>query len=164
MWAWTFIRNSWSPQYVSEGILFSKLLEGFIYGPCIWTSWKKMASGSRGQVFTRISCQYCCFSKLHSWPYTFPTIQQDLLDDVICNIVMYVDDTTIYSKCNQTFDLQLLLELQDTTDWGKKWLFDFNTGNNQLVSDQSNNSGTIDMKMDGYVIEEKIGLVLKNWG
>ena len=24
----------------------------------------------------------------------------DLPDDVICNIVMYVDDTTLYSKCD----------------------------------------------------------------
>ena len=41
-------------------------------------------------------------------------------------------------------------------DWGKKWLVDFNAGKTQLVSfDQSNNSGSIDMKMDGSVLEEK---------
>ena len=41
-------------------------------------------------------------------------------------------------------------------DWVKKWLVDFNAGKTQLVSfDQSNNTGSIDMKMDGSVLEEK---------
>ena len=29
----------------------------------------------------------------------------DLSDDVICNIVIYADDTTLYSKCDQGSDL-----------------------------------------------------------
>ena len=41
-------------------------------------------------------------------------------------------------------------------DWGKKWLVNFNTGKTQLVSfDRSNNNGSIDVKMDGPVLEEK---------
>ena len=41
-------------------------------------------------------------------------------------------------------------------DWGKKWLVDFNAGKTQLVSfDWSNNNGSIDVKMDGSVLEEK---------
>ena len=41
-------------------------------------------------------------------------------------------------------------------DWGKKWLFDFNAGKNQLVSfDRCNNNGSIDVKKDGSVYEEK---------
>ena len=41
-------------------------------------------------------------------------------------------------------------------DWGKKWLVDFNAGKTQLVSfDWSNNNGSIDVKMDGFVLEEK---------
>ena len=41
-------------------------------------------------------------------------------------------------------------------DWGKKWLVDFNAGKTQLVSfDRSNNNGSIDVKMDGSVLEEK---------
>ena len=41
-------------------------------------------------------------------------------------------------------------------DWGKKWLVDFNAGKTQLVSfDQSNNNGSIDMKMDGSALDEK---------
>ena len=36
------------------------------------------------------------------------------------------------------------------------WLVDFNTGKTQLVSfDRSNKSGSIDVKMDGAVVEEK---------
>ena len=41
-------------------------------------------------------------------------------------------------------------------DWGRKWLADFNAGKTRLVSfDQSNNTGAIDMKMDGSFLEEK---------
>ena len=35
LWAWTFIHTSWTLQYVSERVLFSKFLEGLIGGPCI---------------------------------------------------------------------------------------------------------------------------------
>ena len=67
------------------------------------------------------------------------------------------------SKCDQAFDLWLQLELapelesdlQDTVDWGRKWLVDFNAGKTQQVSfDQSYNTGSIDVKMVGSVIEE----------
>ena len=45
---------------------------------------------------------------------------------------------------------------RDTVDWGRKWLVDFNAGKTQLVSfDRSNNTGAIDVKMDGSVLEEK---------
>ena len=41
-------------------------------------------------------------------------------------------------------------------DWGGKWLVDFNAGKAQLVSvDRSNNKGSIDVKMDGSVLERK---------
>ena len=47
-------------------------------------------------------------------------------------------------------------DLQETLDWDKKWLVDFSAGKNQLASfDQSNNNGSIDVKMDGSVLEEK---------
>ena len=66
----------------------------------------------------------------------------DLPDDVICNIAIYTDNTTLYSKCDQAYDLwqQLVLaselesDLRDTVDWGRKWLVDFNAGKTQLVS------------------------------
>ena len=48
-------------------------------------------------------------------------------------------------------------------DWCKKWLVDFNFGKTQLVSfDWSKNNGSIDMKMDGSVFEEKS--FLRCWG
>ena len=77
---------------------------------------------------------------------------------------MYADDTTRYSKCDSAADLWQQLELaselesdlQDTVDWGRKWLVDFNAGKTQLVSfDRSNNTGAINVKMDGSVLEEK---------
>ena len=41
-------------------------------------------------------------------------------------------------------------------DWSRKWLVDFNTGKTQLVlCNHSNNTGTIDVKMDGSVLEKK---------
>ena len=87
----------------------------------------------------------------------------DLPDDVICNIPMYADDTTLYSKCGQASNLWQQLELPselesdpwETVDWGKKWLVDFNAGKTQLVLfDGSNNTGSVDVKMDGIYLEE----------
>ena len=44
-------------------------------------------------------------------------------------------------------------------DWGRKSLVDFNAGKTQLVLfDRSNNTGTIDVKMDGSALEEKSSL------
>ena len=88
----------------------------------------------------------------------------DLPDDVICNIAIYADDTTLYSNCDQASDLWQQLELaselesdlRDTVDWGKKWLVDFNARKTQLVLfDWSNNNASIDVKMDVSVLEEK---------
>ena len=83
-------------------------------------------------------------------------------DDVICNVAIYAD-TTLYSKRDQASDLWQQLELaaelesdlQDTVDWVRKWLADFNAGKTQQVSfNQSNNTGAIDVKMDASVLEE----------
>ena len=38
-------------------------------------------------------------------PSLFLLYINDLPDDVICNIALYADDTTLYSKCDQTSDL-----------------------------------------------------------
>ena len=97
-------------------------------------------------------------------PTHFLLYINDLPDDLICNIAIYADDTTLYSKCDQASDLWQQLELafelesdlRDTVDWGRKWLVDFNSGKTQLVSfDRSRNTGAIDVKMDGSVLEEK---------
>ena len=56
---------------------------------------------------------------------------------------------------NLTWLLNLNL-IYETLDWGKKWLVDLNAGKTQLVPfDWSNNNGSIDVKMDGSVLEEK---------
>ena len=47
-------------------------------------------------------------------------------------------------------------DLQNTVDWGKKWLVDFSAGKTHLVSfDRSNNNGSIDVKTAGSVLGEK---------
>ena len=38
-------------------------------------------------------------------PTLFLLYINDLPDDAICNIAIYADDTTLYSKCNQASDL-----------------------------------------------------------
>ena len=100
-------------------------------------------------------------------PTLFLLYINDLPDDVICNIAIYADDSTLFFKCDQASDLWQQLELaselesdlQDTVDWGRKWLVDFNAGKTQLVSfDWSKNTGAIDVKMDGSVLEEKTSL------
>ena len=51
---------------------------------------------------------------------------------------------------------ELESDLRDTVDGDKKWLVDYNVGKTQLISfDRSNNNGSIDVEMDGSVLEEK---------
>ena len=67
-------------------------------------------------------------------PTVFLLYINDLPDNIICDIAIYADDTTLYSKCDQAFNLWQQLELtpelesdlQDIVDWDKKWLVDFN--------------------------------------
>ena len=84
--------------------------------------------------------------------------------DVICDVGIYTDDTTLYFKFDQASDMWQELELasefesdlRDTVDWRKKWLVDFNAGKTHLVLfDWSNSTDSIDVKMDGPVLEEK---------
>ena len=44
-------------------------------------------------------------------PTLFLLHVNDLPDDVICNIAIYADDTTLYSKCDQASNLWQQLEL-----------------------------------------------------
>ena len=61
-------------------------------------------------------------------------------------------------KCDQASDLWQQLELaSELVDWSKKWLFDFNVGKTQLAAfDQSDSNGSIDVKIDGSILEEKL--------
>ena len=104
-------------------------------------------------------------------PTLFLLYINDLPDNVICDIAIYANDTTLYSKCDRASDLWQQLELaselesdlRDTVDWGKKWLVDFNARKTQLVSfDRSNNNGSIDVKMGGSILKKKSSF--KSWG
>ena len=97
-------------------------------------------------------------------PTLFLIYVNDLPDDIFCNIAIYDDDTTLYSKCDQGSSLWQQLELasklesdlRDTVDWGRKSPVDFNGGKTQLVLfDRPNNTRTIDVEMDRSVLEEK---------
>ena len=54
--------------------------------------------------------------------------------DFICDIAIYADDTTLYSKCDQASDLWQQPEvasecesyLEDAMVWDRKWLVDLN--------------------------------------
>ena len=82
-------------------------------------------------------------------------------DDVACVIAIYAD-TTLSSKASdlwQQLDIASELEsdLSDTVDWDKKWLVNFSAWKTQLVLlDRYNNTGSIDVKMDGSVLGEKL--------
>ena len=88
----------------------------------------------------------------------------DLPDDVICSTAICADNTSVYFNCDPASDLwqqlqlayELESDLEDTVDWGRKWLVEFNAGKTQLVSfGLSNTMGAIDVKMDRSVFEEK---------
>ena len=70
-------------------------------------------------------------------PMLFLLYMNDLPDDVVSSTAKCADDTALYSKCDQASDLWQQLELasdfQDLVDWSRKWHFDFNSGETQLV-------------------------------
>ena len=87
-------------------------------------------------------------------PALFLLYINDLPDDVACNIAIYADDTTLYSRCDQASDLWQQLELaselesdlRDTVDWDMHWLCNFNAGKTQFVSfERSSNTGAVDI-------------------
>ena len=99
-------------------------------------------------------------------PTLFLLYINDLTGDVICNIAIYADDITLFSKCDQASDLLQQLEsaselesdLQDTCVWTvtgigllismlEKLLFDLE----KLLFVQSNNTGATDVS----VLEKK---------
>ena len=63
-------------------------------------------------------------------PTIFLLYINDLHDDVICDIAIYANDTTLYSKCDQASDLWQQLELASElesdlrviVDWGRSGL------------------------------------------
>ena len=125
-----------------------------------------------------LSCEFCEISK-DSWTLASAILRSTLfllyindLPDVICNIAINVDDTTLYSKCDQASDLWKQIDLaselksdpHDTVDWGKKWLVDFSVKKTQLISsDRSNSTSAIYVKMDVSVLEEKLSFKMQGF-
>ena len=67
------------------------------------------------------------FLKAPFWLLHFLWHINDLPNDVICDIAIYADDTTLCSKCDQASGLwqqsklasELKSDLQNPVDWGK---------------------------------------------
>ena len=77
-------------------------------------------------------------------------------DITFCNIAIYDDYATLYSQCDESSDLWQQLEMAASLepDLQDRFDIDFNAGKTQLVSsDWSNNTGVIDVKIDGSVEE-----------
>ena len=127
--------------------------------------------GISGQIFGLIysSQKYPVNARLPRASILGPTLFllyiNDHPDHIICDIDIYADDTTLCSKCDQAFDcgnnLNWLLNLNlifKTLETGVRsgLLISILGRKTQLVSFyQSNNSGSINVKMDGPVPEEK---------
>ena len=91
-------------------------------------------------------------------PTRFLQYINDLPDDTICNIAIYADEA---SDLWQQLELASELEsdLQDTVNWGRKWFVDVNARKTQLVLFvRYTNTGAVDVKMDGSVLQEKLPL------
>ena len=72
---------------------------------------------------------------------------------ILLSILSVIGHLIYSNNLNWLLNLTLIYE---TLDWGKKWLLDFNAEKTQLVLfDRSDNNGSIDVKMDGSVLEEK---------
>ena len=88
----------------------------------------------------------------------------DLPDNFICNIDIYADGTTLYSKFNQASDLWQQLELASELESDIRDIVN-DAVNDLLISmleklllvlfEQPNNTGAIDVKMDGSARKEK---------
>ena len=92
------------------------------------------------------------YSTLMIFPMMLSVILLSMLM-ILLAILSVIRHLICGNNMNWLLNLNLIYE---TLDWGKKWLVDFNAGKTQLVSfDRSNNNGSIDVKMDGSVLEEK---------
>ena len=70
-------------------------------------------------------------------PTLFLLFLNDLPHDVICDIAIYTDDTTLYFMCDQAFDLWLQLELASELESGLQDAVDLG-GSGLLVSTLEN--------------------------
>ena len=117
------------------------------------------------------------FLVLHFSYYTLMTflVMLSVILPSMLMILLSILSVLWHLICGNNLNWLLNLNLICETRWsgGKKWLINFNAGKTQLVSfDRSNNNGSIDVKMDSSVLEEKssfkmLGLVFSSkldWG
>ena len=74
-------------------------------------------------------------------PILFLIFINDLPDDLLSQIAIYADDTTVYDCRGSTDAFSMLeqagsleLDLGDIVEWGEKWLVTFNAGKTKLLS------------------------------
>ena len=99
------------------------------------------------------------FLVLHFSCYTLISLLV-MLSVILLSMLMILLSTLSVIRhliCGNNLNLLLNLNLiYETLDWDKKWLVDLNGGKAQLISfDWSNNTNSIDAKMDESVLEEK---------
>ena len=97
------------------------------------------------------------FLVLHFSYYTLMTflIMLSVILLSMLMILLSILSVIRYLICGNNLNWLLESDLRDTVDWGK-WLVDFNAGKTKLVSfDRFNNTGSIEVKMHGSVLEEK---------
>ena len=121
-----------------------------------------------------VQCTSCVYGGVPQSSILGPTLFllyiNELLDDIICNIAIYANNTTLCYKCDQADQWQqlelaseLLSDPQDTVEWSRKWFVDFNVGKTQLVYfDRSNIISAIDVEMEGSSLQENN--LFRCWG
>ena len=73
---------------------------------------------------------------------------------ILLSILTVIRHLICGNNLNWLLNLNLIYK---TVDWDKTWLVDFNAGKTQLVlfERSNNNTGSIDVKTDGSVLEKK---------
>ena len=97
-------------------------------------------------------------------PTLFLLYINDLPGNVICNVAICADDTTVYSKCDPASDLWQTTRIGFWT-WvwsmghgglGLEMACWFNSWEHSTGFIRFNNTGAIDVKTDGSVLEDKL--------
>ena len=99
------------------------------------------------------------FLVLHFSYYTLMTFLMMLCVILLSMMMILLSILKVIRHLIYGNNLNCLLNLNliyKTLDWGRKWLVDFCAGKTQLVLFvRSNNTGAIDLKIDGSVLDEK---------